>query len=218
MSDRLFTDGSRPQVSIGVLCHIPDIFQMPELKRCLDSLKDFPVIVVSGKWNDIESTSDYNHPQLNELIESYANVTHIFTQGLSEAGTRNIYLEECNDTVDFLFWVDSDEWIEMPLGKDFFLRGITDLFGVNDYSSQLHEVFHQRDGNDVICKQKRLIQYPSKCRHRERHNSMYYDNKEILAGEIKNHAPRGLILHSEKSYRSTKRDKYMKSRVEGVLV
>ncbi len=218
MSDRFDSDGSRPQVSIGVLCHIPDLFQMPELKRCLDSLVEFPVIVVSGKWNDIQSTSNYNHPEVNNLIESYGNVTHIFTQDMSEAETRNTYLEECDDTVRFLFWVDTDEWIEMPLGKDFFLRGITDLFDDEDFSSQVHEIMHQRNGVDLICKQKRLVQYPSLLRHKDKHNAMYHGKREILAGEIKNHAPRGMILHSEKSYRSKERDNYMFNRVEGVVV
>jgi hypothetical protein len=214
MRDRLFTDGSHPQVSIGVLCWISEIEQLPELKRCLDSLREFNVIVVSGKWNDIEGNFPYNIPEANTLIESYDNITHIFSYNKSEAENRNIYLENCN--ADFLFWVDTDEWIEMPLGKDFFLRGLTDLFGKNDYSSQVHWYNHQSNGITSYGKQKRMVQYPSKLRHKEKHNKLYFGVREVLRDEIKYHAPRGLIIHTEKNFRSRKREEVMFKRVEGV--
>ena len=93
-----------------------------------------------------------------------------------------------------------------------------DLFGKNDYSSQVHSYVHQKTGKIAMGKQKRLVQYPNKLRHKEKHNKLYFGVKEVLRDEIKYHAPRGLIVHADKSYRTKEREEVMFRRVEGVYV
>jgi hypothetical protein len=205
-----------PQVSVGVVCWISEKSQLPELKRCLDSLVDFPVIIVSGKWNDIEGDNHFNIPEANKLIDSYPNVLHKGCYDQSEAYNRNQYL--IDNQSDFLFWVDTDEWIEMPLGKEFFLRGLIDLFKKDDYSSQVHWYSHQPTGKINMGKQKRIIQYPGKLRHRDKHNQLYFGDKEVLRDGIKHHAPRGLIIHQDKTFRSKQRELDMFNRVEGNII
>ena len=207
---------SHPQVVIGVVCWIPDNIMLPELKRCLDSLVEFDVILVNGKWDDIKGDNPRSTLEAQIVIDSYANVTHILSPNKSEAHNRNIYLENTN--ADFLFWVDTDEYIEMPLGKEFFIRGIADLFKKDDYSSQVHSYVHQENGKINMGKQKRLIQYPNKMRHRDKHNKLYFGDKEILANEIKYHAPRGLIVHADKNFRTKEREQQMLNRIEGITV
>ena len=75
MSDRTSSCKTKPShLSIGIPVWINDVKQLPELERCLDSVMDFPVFIVNGKWYDIEGDYPRSIPEAIELMESYTNV------------------------------------------------------------------------------------------------------------------------------------------------
>jgi len=197
-------------IAVGVLCWIERDEQLPELKRCLDSLTDFyPVFVINGKWDDIEGENIRSTDKTNELIDSYSNVIHIQSPNKPEAYNRNLYLQK-SWKYDYLFWVDSDEWVELTCGKEFFERGLRYNFGPNDLCSFVH---YYSDAHGGVSFQKRILQYPGFLRHKNKHNELYFKDIDVLKNPIK--APRGLIIYSNKEFRNKDREWRMKKRIEG---
>jgi len=210
LSDTIKSDANDPKVSIGLTCWIEDKFQLPELKRCLDSLVDFyPVIVVNGKWNDMKGENSRSIPEAQDLIDSYPNTIHFLEPNMPEYQNRNKCLIQAGKMgSDYLIWVDSDEWIEMPLGIEFFLRGLKDIFSnAKDMCSYCHFFDIGRGGN---CRMPRIIRYPMFIRMRKKHNEWYFIDKNIRKRPL--NAPRGLIIHSDKSYRTDDRHMRMFNR------
>ena len=205
------------RIAIGIVTWIPRIEQLPELERCLDSLTDFyPVIVVNGKWNDVEGKHPRSIPEAYELINSYSNVIHIESPDKPGFVNRNKYLIQATKMeCDCLIWVDSDEWIELPCGYDFLVNGIKDVYKRegNKYTFLVH-FYDKRFGG--CCFQKRGVKHPSFSRHKNRHNELWFLNNQILQYPAK--APRGLIIHQDKSYRSLERENSMKKRNEDNLI
>ncbi len=199
-------------IGVGVVCWIETDEQLPELERCLDSLQSFyPVFVINGKWDDIEGNNVRSTDKANDLIDSYSNVIHIQSINKPEAYNRNLYLELAMKwNIDFLFWVDTDEWVEMPLGRTFFERGLKDIFGKSDFCSLVH-YYSERHGG--VSFQKRIIQYPGFLRHKNKHNTLFFNDKDVLKTPLK--APRGFTIYSKKEYRSDDRENRMKKRTEG---
>ena len=200
-------------ISVGVLVWIEDDSQLPELKRCLDSLVDFDVIVVNGKWNDIPGYNPTSTNEANRLIDSYENIKHIKSPNKMEYENRNIYLEECISLKsDFLFWVDTDEWVDMPLGRDFFERGLVDVFKNDKKSCYMH---YYSDRHGGVSMQIRGVRYPFLVRHIDRHNEIFFDNENILSNPTR--APRGLVIKSDKIYRTMDReDRMIKRNKRGI--
>ena len=195
-------------IGIGVVCWIETDEQLPELKRCLDSLQSFyPVFVINGKWNDMSGNNPRSTDKANDLIDSYSNIIHISSPNQPEFVNRNKYLElAMKYNLDYLMWVDSDEWIDMPLGKEFMVRGILDHNF--DFASCVHYYSKRHGGSS---KQKRLIKYPGFLRHRLKHNELFFVDKEVLAN-CQNKSPRGFTIYSDKNYRSVGREQNMKKR------
>lgn len=196
------------RISVGVLAWIESNSQLPELKRCLDSLTSFfPVIVINGKWNDIEGVNARSTDEANELIDSYSNVIHIQSPNKPEFMNRNRYLIQARD-YDFLFWVDSDEWVSLPLGVEFFRNGIRDVFkNTNQKSCLIHYYDESRGG---ACMQKRGVLYPGFIRHRKKHNELFFGDDDILLNPAP--APRGLVIKSDKRFRTLSRENRMLKR------
>jgi len=199
------------RIGVGVLVWVPYEKQLPELERCLDSLTDFyPVIVVNGKWDDIEGKYARSIPEAYDLIGSYSNTIHIESPNEPEFVNRNKYLIQATKMdCDFLFWVDSDEWVELPCGYDFLVNGIKDVYKrePDKYTNLVH-FFDPRSGG--VCFQKRGVRYPSFSRHKNKHNELWFTGNQVLQYPAK--APRGLIIHHDKSYRSLEREKTMQKR------
>lgn len=203
-------------IAVGVLCWIEKDEQLPELKRCLDSLTDFyPVFVINGKWDDFEGNNPRSTDKANDLIDSYSNVIHISSPNKSEAYNRNLYLQLCLKwNIDMLFWVDTDEWVEMPIGFEFAKRGLMDHMDTDDLASCMH---YYSEAHGGVGKQKRLLQYPGFLRHHGKHNELFFGDDEVLRYPVPD-APRGIIIYSNKEFRSEDRECRMKKRVEGVPV
>ena len=196
-----------PTIGIGVLSYNC----RDELKRCLDSLKDFKVIVVDGKWNDfIDNNDSYRSTDGTiELAKSYSNVTTIESPNQPEWINRNKYIVEGKDC-DVMFWVDSDEWVELPCGYDFLCRSIKYVFEKqNDCYSFLVHYFDTARGG--ACYQKRGIRYPDIMRHVDRHNQLWFNDKEVLTNYCAR-PPMGLVIHTDKKFRTDEREEAMKRR------
>jgi hypothetical protein len=192
-------------IGIGVVCWIETDEQLPELKRCLESLESFyPVFLVNGKWSDMSGDNPRSTDKANDLIDSYSNIIHIQSPNQPEFINRNKCLELAMIwNCDYLIWVDTDEWLEMPLGKDFMLRGIEDhKFEFVSYVHYYSDIF------GGSCKQRRLLKYPSFLRHRLRHNELFFGDYEVYKN-CKKTGPRGFIIHQDKNYRSVKREQNM---------
>lgn len=183
-------------IVFGICCWIPEASQLPELKRCLDSVKDFKVIVVNGKWYDIEGEHPYSIPEARSLMESYPNVTRIDYANHHEWEARNKYLEECNND-DVLIWLDTDEWFEYDHFWE--ARGDTSI-GLID--------FYNRIGG--LAWQRRIIINAGLCRHRDRHNQLWYGNRELFATPLP--SIKGIRIYHDKQHRSEKREKAMYTR------
>ena len=199
------------KIGIGVVVWIEEKEQLPELERCLDSLTNFyPVIVINGKWGDIEGANPRSISKAYELIDSYSNVIHLESPNNAEYVNRNKYIIQARKMdCDCLIWVDSDEWVELPLGYDFLCRGIRDVFRKQpDRHTFLVHFYDERFGG--CCYKKRGIRHPASSLHRNKHNELWYHNNEILRYPAK--APRGLIIHQDKKFRTQKREENMKDR------
>ena len=197
-------------IAIGLVCWIDKKRQLPELKRCLDSLTDFyPVIVVNGKWNDIKGDSPRSIPEAIELIGSYSNVIYIESPNQPEFINRNKYLIQATKMgCDCLIWVDSDEYVELS-NYDNLVKEIKDVFTKEpDEYTFLVNFYDKRMGG--ACWQKRGVRYPAFSRHRNRHNELWFVNKQILKHTAK--PPPSLVIHQDKYYRSLEREYIMSKR------
>ena len=192
---------------IGVVCWITEESQIPELRRCLDSLKEFRVILVDGKWYDMEGEQHTSIPKAYDMFAQYPNVEVIVSINKHEWENRNLYLERCKED-DFLIWIDTDEWLEVNISP---LKHIDDLFDYKNTGEQMVSVLFQGKAHGAgIYETKRGVLYPSKTRHRDRHNELWCDGKEITQGRLNNIF--GLIIHHDKSFRSEGRENAMRIR------
>ena len=188
----------------GVACWIYEKSQLPEVKRCLDSIKDYRVILVDGKWYDMEgSDSLLSIPELDDLLADYPNVERVNAPNMHEWETRNIYLERCKPD-DILLWLDTDEWFEVTDKANFMdnLTKITTPMFLVDYVDK-------RMGPNAVRVQG--IRYPSETRHRDRHNELWYKDKPAWNTAVRP-AVQGIRHHSDKTYRSEEREKVMLTR------
>ena len=200
------------KIGIGVLVWIESKHQLPELKRCLDSLTDFyPVIIVNGKWKDIIGDNPRSIPEAIELIDSYSNIILIDSPNQLEPVNRNKFIVQgMKMDCDMMFWIDSDEWIELPCGYDFFVKGMENVFKKQPDCLSFHlHFFDPRFGGESL--QKRGIRYPAFMRHRDRHNQLWFLDKEVL-GHYTAKPPRGLIVYQDKSFRTKEHELEMRRR------
>lgn len=197
-------------IAIGLVCWIDKITQLPELQRCLDSLTDFyPVIIVNGKWNDINGDNPRSIPEAIELIGSYSNVIYIESPNQPEFINRNKYLIQATKMgCDYLIWIDSDEYVE-SVNYNNLVKEIDNIFtNEPDKYTFLINFYDKRMGG--ACWQKRGVRHPAFSRHRNRHNELWFVDKQILKYPAK--APPSLVIHQDKYYRSLEREFIMNKR------
>ena len=194
------------KIGIGIVCFIETIREVEELKRCLKSVESFfPVILIDGKWKDYPSDITTSIPEAQEVIENYSNVIYIKSPNKTEAENRNQYL---NYDLDYLIILDTDEFIQMPLGVDFFKRGLIDVFkGKQELCSYVH-AFSKKNGGYV--RMQRIIKNPKLLHYSKKHNEILDGKTNVLRYPLD--APRGLIIQHDKFFRDDDRIKKMKKR------
>ena len=191
-------------IVFGVCCYISEKEQIPELERLLESLRGFKVFLIDGKWKDFDDKTDnyISIPEAYEAIGKYSNVITMASYNGLEWQNRNLYLKCCKRS-DILIWIDTDEWLEIQ-DKDQMLKECKKIkkpmFLVNFYD--------KRFGGE--CLQRRGYRYPKGTHHKDRHNQAYYKKEEIFAYPAK--APKGFVIHQDKSFRSVERELDMKVR------
>ena len=185
-------------IVFGVCCWISEESQLGELRRCLDSVKEYRVILVNGKWYDIEGDYPDSLPEAHEIISRYPNVEVITAINRHEWENRNLYLERCNED-DVLIVLDTDEYVE----------GVISEQEISDDDSFMVMGVSKRHGGDVVL--KRGIRYPSETRHKDRHNEYWRnDTKLRFFGRI----PNIFKIIEDKSYRSDDIGITMKKRAQ----
>ncbi len=199
-----------PSVSFGIVCWIDEDSQLPELKRCLDSVKDLPVILVNGKWSDMEGDNPISTQKARDLINSYPNVKHILSPNESEVNNRNILLK-CG--TDYMIWIDTDEWAEFPNGIDFFKEELSRRFK-DEYCAYSHS--YDLKGRGGYFKVKRIIRNPHELEYRIRHNQLYHGSINVYDNPIE--PIDGLMVHHSKDFRSqASRDKMINRRLSNPI-
>lgn len=123
-------------------------------------------------------------PEANKIIDSYPNITHIKSPNKTEAENRTIMFQSCK--TEFMLYLDTDEWCEWG---DFDCSHIENVGYVNYYDI----------GRGGHCKQIRMVRNPQRLKLKT-HNE-FMKNPEP--------APFGLIVHSDRLYKSEKRKKAM---------
>jgi len=204
---------SNPKIGIGIVSWISEESQVPELERCLDSLTSFyPVIIINGKWDDVKGDNPRSVLEAIDLMESYSNVMWFDSPNQPEFINRNEYLIQATKMdCNYLIWVDTDEWVELPCGYEFLCNSIKKRFEKQpDCYTFLVHYFDKRMGG--CCYKRRGIRYPTFTRHRNKHNELWFVDKEVLRYPAK--APNGLIIHQDKIFRTHKREEKMKIRNE----
>ena len=206
MSDTLENDVSDPRIAIGVLSWIEENSQLPELDRCLDSLTDFyPVIVVNGKWSDVEGTNARGTQESQELIDSYSNTIRLDSHNKPEFYNRNLCLIQAGKMLcDYLIWVDSDEYIELPCGISWFKKNLKETFmNPSDFCSR---VWFDNGTS------RRIIKYPMFIRMRYKHNEWMFNGVDVRKKQLP--PIDGMLIHHDKTYRNEeRRDKMLNRKV-----
>jgi len=183
-----------------------EISQLPELKRCLDSVKQFRVILVDGKWYDMEGEQHTSIPEAYKLFKKYPNVEVIVSVNRHEWENRNLYLERCKDD-DVLIWVDTDEWVETPIP---ILGEYMNNKLESDKSPMYAVSFKGKAHGAGTYRQNRLVAFPTKTRHRDRHNELWYKDNQIIKGKLP--IVDLILVHHDKSFRSEERETAMRIR------
>lgn len=169
-------------ISFGIVCWIGEDSEVPALKRCLDSVKDYPVILVNGKWNDMEGDNPISTQKARELIKSYDNIKYIESPNQSEAYNRNILYRECE--TEYLIWLDTDEWVRI---EDYFKIDIKDRALIHYYDP----------GRGGYCLMPRVFRNPKRLSNSKYHNSVITQDMED--------PPTGITIYSDRKYKSMKR-------------
>ena len=179
-------------LTVGITCWIGENIELPALKRCLESVKNLPVILVNGKWSDMEGDYPTSTPETNELIDSYSNVTHIRSPNKTEAENRTIMFNECK--TEYMLYLDTDEWCVFP-------RGIRQFVNNMDIE-KVGYVNYYDEGRGGDCKMIRLVRNPHKLKLKT-HNEFMVNPEPVTDG---------LVIHSDRLYKSEKRKNAMLKR------
>lgn len=200
------------KIAVGIPVWINHEEQLPELELCLDSVSEFfPVIVISGKWSDMNHQQNRNIPEADELIDSYSNIIHIESLNHLEPFNRNLYMIQAGKMgCNTMLILDSDESAEFPLGVEFFDEQLSRL--KEKHPNHLgFSVIHQSARHGGICFTPRVILNPAFTRYRDRHNQMYFMDREVLSWDSSKLVG-GIILNETKDFRSDKRKLIMRER------
>lgn len=193
-------------IGIGIACYIETSLEVQELRRCLESVEDFyPIIIIDGKWRDYNADSETSIDEAVDLINSKQNIIHIKSINGSEAENRSKYLEY---ELDYLIILDTDEYLEFPLGVEFFERGLEEIF--RDKEEKCAYIHTESEMNGGYCRFPRIIKNPNLMKYGNRHNQLLLNNTNVLKNPL--NAPRGVILHHDKTFRTDNRINKMKIR------
>jgi hypothetical protein len=158
--------------------------------------------LVDGKWYDIKDDQFTSIPEAYDIFKEYPNVEVITAVNRHEWQNRNLYLERCAKD-DFLIWIDTDEWLEVTNSSY-----ESDLFAAHMSNIPMMSIpFEGKAHGAGTYQQNRIVIFPAKTMHRDRHNELWYNGTQIIQGKL----PRihGLLVHHDKSYRSEEREKAM---------
>jgi len=178
-----------------------------EIDRMLDSTNGiFPVIVSYGKWKDFKGEN--REDKTPDIIDSYSNTVFVNSRGLLEPQARNQYLITAGKMgADVIIILDSDEYLEFPLGLEFFKRQLERM--IESHPDHLAFGVTFEYGKNGTSFTPRIIMNPAFTRYRDRHNQMYFMNKEVL-GNCKIVA--GIVIHEDKKFRNKDRELKMRER------
>jgi len=181
-----------------------------EIDRMLDSTNGiFPVIVSYGKWKDFKGEDRVD--KTPDIIDSYSNTVQIHNSGLLEPQARN----QCMITAgkmncDVIIILDTDEVLEFPLGIEFFKRQLERMILKHPTALGFCVTFNSKEtGGDSFT--PRIILNPAFTRYRDRHNQMYFMDKEVL-GWDSSKLVGGIIIKENKDFRTDKRELRMRER------
>lgn len=182
-------------IVFGICSWISEVSQLPELKRCLESVKGYRVIIIDGKWYDIDSPLQVSIPEAFEAYKKYDNVEVVTSIGNHEWENRNMYLTRCK-MIDVLIVLDTDEYIIQEYTPT--LPEITKSFHVIGYD--------KGKGGEV--RLNRGYTDPINSYHNDRHNKVFCKGKQLNFDSLCT----GITIHHDKSYRSKSREKAMYTR------
>ena len=178
-----------------------------EIYRMLDSTTGFfPVIVSYGKWRDF--IGEDRRDLTPEIIDSFSNTVWVDSTGLSEPQARNQYMVQAGKFgCDCIIILDTDEYLEFPLGIDFFKRQLERIADKNP--DDLSFCVTWEDSKNGTTFTPRIIMNPMFSRYRDRHNQIYFMDKEVLGNQ---RLVGGIVIHQDKKFRSKNRELRMRER------
>lgn len=180
----------------GICSWISEESQLPELKRCLESVKDYRVIIIDGKWKDIDSPIHASIAQAYATYRQYSNVQVMVSLGRHEWENRNLYLQKCQPG-DTLIVLDTDEYVTFEHTPA--VKGLADdSFHVNGYDK----------GKGGKVRLNRGYMDPINSYHADRHNRMFCNSEKLTFNAL----CEGITIHHDKTYRTPKREKMMLTR------
>jgi len=182
-----------------------------ELKDCLESVdKFYPVIVIDGKWKDFPDNHPTSIDGTLELAESYSNVVTILSPNGTEVDNRNLSCEYAGKyDCDVVIILDSDERLDLPNGLDNFYQSLERMIIQNPQDIGFKTAFEskKRGGVSFPC---RIYLNPKHIRYRDKHNKIYYKNKEMRYFSSK--LCPNIIIHEDQTHRTEGRLQNMSRR------
>ena len=178
-----------------------------EIYRMLDSTAGFfPVIVSYGKWKDFKGED--RNDLTPEIIDNFSNAVWVDSTGLLEPQARNQYMIMAGKFgCDCVIILDTDEYLEFPLGIEFFKRQLDRI--AEKYPDDLSFCVTFEDSKKGTSFTPRIIMNPMFTRYRDRHNQLYFLDKEVLGNQ---RLVGGIVIHQNKNFRTKDREQRMRER------
>lgn len=166
----------------------------------------FPVIVCYGKWKDFEGED--RNDLTPQIIDNFSNAVWVDSTGLLEPQARNQYMIMAGKFgCDCIIILDTDEYLEFPLGVEFFKRQLDRIADENPDDLSFCVTFE--DSKKGTWFTPRIIMNPMFTRYRDRHNQLYFLDKEVLGNQK---LVGGIVIKQDKKFRSKDREQRMRKR------
>ena len=181
-----------------------------EIYTMLDSTNGiFPTIISYGKWKDFEGED--RKDLTPEIIDTFSNTITVHSVGLLEPQARNEYLRTAGIMgSDVVIILDTDEYLEFPLGIEFFKRQLERM--IKEHPDQLgFRVTFNSKRTGGVSFTPRVILNPMFVRYRDIHNQMYFMDKPVLSSYSEKLVG-GIIIHESKENRNKDRELRMRTR------
>lgn len=180
-----------------------------EIDRMLDStLGIYPTFVIDKAFRNFGH--GHSTDRTTRICDLYSNVVVFQPEGkLTEAQCRNQYMiASLKWNLDVLIVLDTDEYLEFPLGKEFFEQQLARV--INQYPDQYAFRVTYEDHNNGTSFSPRIILNPAFTRYRDRHNQLYFADREVITNDKSIKLCAGIVIHEDKSLRTEEREKKMK--------